>query len=100
MLRQGYDSFQYLSISSVIDRRRAQYYRAFREVEASPTDLTYFALFNCQAVETAVDGLRQRVLREHGSAAVLERLRERHILLNDRQEALVKRLLRTARRPF
>ncbi|HVY60631.1 MAG TPA: Fic family protein [Planctomycetota bacterium] len=94
MLRQGYDSFQFLSISTVIDRRRAQYYRAFRQVEASPTDLTYFVLFSCRAVESAVEALRARVLHEYGSVAVLDPLRERHILLNDRQERPQRRLPR------
>lgn len=100
MLRAGYDSFQYLSVSSVIDRRRGQYYRAFREVEASPHDLTYFVLFSCAAAETAVEALRERVLAEFGAGAVLERLRERRVFLSDRQQAWLRRALRAPQRPF
>ncbi len=100
MLRAGYDSFQYLSISTVIDARRGQYYRAFREVEASPDDLTYFVLFSCAAAEAAVEDLRARVLREFGASAVFERLRERRIFLSERQQRWLRRVLGAPKRPF
>lgn len=46
LLQAGYDFFRSFSISGLISRERAQYYRAIRDVEESDGDMTYFVEYH------------------------------------------------------
>lgn len=94
MLKNGYWLFEYLSISRVILRRRAQYERAFLHAEIDDADFTYFLLFNLRAIETAVEETRQYVERKVAEDAEIEQQVQGDFELNHRQRAALSRALR------
>ena len=51
MLRQGYELFEFISISSVINKARGQYERSFLLSESDDNDLTYFLLAQVKVIE-------------------------------------------------
>jgi Fic family protein len=93
LLRSGYTSFRYLSISSSIVGKREQYYKAIRRCE-DERDLTPFVLFSCDIVREAIEGVRARLGREVAGIRLEQRLSDRGLHLNERQHALVRRLVK------
>jgi Fic family protein len=63
MLRSGYDTAQYLSISGPIETSRRSYYLAFAHTETDHGDLTYFVLHQLKVLRRATNDLREH-LRE------------------------------------
>lgn len=94
MLRQGYWLTEYVSISSVIKRARAQYDRAYLYTETDGNDATYFVLHQLKVLRLAIDELfeylRTKAEQLRQLAAQL-RLRDD---LNHRQLALVEHAVR------
>jgi len=93
MLRGGYWLFEYISISRVIHRRRAQYERAFLYTEIDDQDLTYFLTFHLHAVETALEELYSYLRRQNEDDAAIGAKLSRDRSLNHRQRAVLSRAL-------
>ncbi|MEZ4365563.1 MAG: Fic family protein [Kofleriaceae bacterium] len=94
MLRQGYWLTEFISISRVIKRARAQYDRAFIYAETDGNDATYFVLNQLKVVRTAIDDLFTHLRSKAGEVRSLEaRLRDAGDL-NHRQVALLGHALR------
>lgn len=64
MLKSEYWLMEYLSISRVIKRAPAQYYRAFLYSEWDEQDLTYFLQFNLRTIHLAIEELRKYLSRK------------------------------------
>jgi Fic family protein len=94
MLKHNYWLFEYLSISRVILRRRAQYERAYLYSEADDTDFTYFLLFNLRAIETALEETRKYVEKKAAEDAEIQHQLQGDFELNYRQRALLSRALK------
>lgn len=85
MLHQGYWLFEYISISEVLVRARAQYARAFLLVETDENDLTYFLLHQGDVIRKSLALLHAHLARRTTEQTVLMRVPG----LNHRQRALL-----------
>ncbi len=57
MLHQGYWLFEFISISSVINKARGQYEQSFLFSESDDNDLTYFLLAQVKVIQQAIASL-------------------------------------------
>ncbi len=94
MLKNDYWLFEYLSISRVILRRRAQYERAYLYSEIDGSDFTYFLLFNLRAIETALEDTRSYVERKAAADAKIQQQVQGDFELNYRQRAVLARAVK------
>lgn len=65
LLRKGYWLTEYLSISRLILRAKAQYARAYQYTEIDDHDLTYFLLFNLKTTKLSFEELRSYIQRKN-----------------------------------
>ena len=94
MLRQGYWLVEFISISRVINKARAQYDRAFVHAETDANDATYFIFHQLNVIRTAIDDLHVYLKRKSQEVRSVERrIRDREDL-NHRQIALLSEMLR------
>lgn len=100
MLKNGYWLFEYLSISRVILRRRAQYERAYLYAETDQADFTYFLLFHLEAIETALQETREYIERKAAQEHQVQELVRSDFELNHRQRAVLSRALKKSRAVF
>ncbi len=96
MLHQGYRLFEFISISSVINKARGQYERSFLLSETDDNDLTYFLLAQAKVIQQAITNLHAYLERKAGEVKSLERRLEGMDALNHRQLALLRHALRHA----
>lgn len=94
MLKHDYWLFEYLSISRVILRRRAQYERSYLYAEIDNSDFTYFLLFNLGAIETALEETRSYVERKAAEEHEVQDLVRNDFDLNYRQRAILSRAMK------
>ncbi len=89
LISQGYDYFEYLSVSKVIKEAPAQYARAYLFTESDGDDLTYFVVFNLRCLDRAVSLFENYVekTREQNNK-ILETIRQND-RLNLRQADLL-----------
>ncbi len=89
MLRQGYQLFEFISISQILLRSPSRYARAFLHTETDDNDLTYFILHQteviCEAVETLHAYVKHRTEELRSAGQRLRGLEG----LNHRQQALL-----------
>ena len=64
MLKEGYKLTEYMSISRVIAKSKANYEKSFRYVENDGNDMGYFAAYNLKALETSFQQLREYIQRK------------------------------------
>ena len=96
MLKQGYWLFEFISISSVINKARGQYERSFLLSESDDNDLTYFLLAQVKVIQQAIINLHAYLERKAGEVGALQRSLEGMHGLNHRQLALLRHALRHA----
>ena len=96
MLNQGYWLFEFISISSAINKARGQYERSFLLSESDDNDLTYFLLAQVKVIQQAITNLHAYLERKAGELGALQRRLEGMDGLNHRQLALLRHALRHA----
>ena len=64
MLKEGYKLTEYISISRVIAKSKANYEKAFRYVENDGNDVGYFVAYNLGALEKSFQQLRDYIQRK------------------------------------
>lgn len=96
MLHQGYWLFEFISISSAINKARGQYERSFLLSESDDNDLTYFLLAQVKVIQQAITNLHAYLERKAGEVGALQRRLEGMDGLNHRQLALLRHALRHA----
>jgi Fic family protein len=89
MLRHDYPLIEYLSISSVINKKRTQYLKAFLYSEMDENDLTYFIKFHLNAIQEALDEVVEYIKRKKREAALVDHLYAKFPTLNHRQWPIV-----------
>ena len=94
MLHQGYWLFEFISISSVINKARGQYEQSFLFSESDDNDLTYFLLAQVKVIQQAIASLHAYLERKAGEVGVLQQRLEGMGGLNHRQLALLRHALR------
>jgi Fic family protein len=94
MLHQAIPLFEFISISQVLLRAPAKYALAFLHAETDDNDLTYFILHQAEAIQSAVDALREYAMRKTASLWETERSLRLAGDLNHRQQALISHALR------
>lgn len=89
MLKHDYPLFEYLSISSVIKKKKVQYLKSFLYSEIDESDLTYFIMFHLKAIEEALDDvvgyIKRKKVEKQGAMDFLKH----YPSLNDRQLSLL-----------
>ena len=96
MLKEGYKLTEYMSISRVIAKSKANYEKAFRYVENDGNDMGYFVAYNLGALEKSFQQLRdyiQRKQREKRAASSFMMAGN----INQRQALILQRLKRFGR---
>lgn len=91
MLKEGYKLMEYMSISRVIAKSKANYEKAFRYVENDGNDMGYFVAYNLGALEKSFQQLRdyiQRKQREKRAASSFMMAGN----INQRQALILQRL--------
>lgn len=89
MLRKGYESFEFISISKHIKEKQTKYYRSFLYTEADDSDLTYFIIYNLNAILTAVDSLKAYISEKQTKKGEVSKLMSKHEDLNYRQKQVL-----------
>jgi Fic family protein len=99
MARSGYWLCEYVTISRILKKARAQYARAYLYSESDDNDATYFILYQLKVLLVAIQDLHiylARKAREIREADDLVRKASKlHAALNPRQLALVNHALKT-----
>ena len=91
MLKKGYWLTEYLSISRIIYKSKAQYERAFLYTEHDDFDLGYFVQYNLNVFNKAFEELKLYLDRKSKEQNAL--LEYRISVLNERQIQIVKMLV-------
>ncbi len=89
MLRHDYPLIEYLSISSVINKKRTQYLKAFLYSEMDDNDMTYFIMFHLKAIQEALDDVVEYIKRKKSEAELVDHLYARLPTLNHRQWPII-----------
>ncbi len=92
LLKSGYEFFRYFSISSLVAKERGRYYKAIRNVEEDPGDMTYFIDFYSDMLSRSVAEMEKH-LTHHVLADQRLRELEKAGALNKRQMDGAKWLL-------
>ena len=94
MLRQGYQLFEFISISQILLRAPARYARAFLHTETDENDLTFFILHQVEVIREAVEALHEYAKRKTAEQRAAEKRLRGLEGLNHRQQALLAHALR------
>jgi Fic family protein len=93
MLHQGYLLFEFISISSVINKARGQYEQSFLFSESDDNDFTYFLLAQVKVIQQAIASLHTYLERKAGEVGALQQRLDGMEGLNHRQLALLRHAL-------
>lgn len=98
MARQGYWLCEFVSISRILRKARAQYARSFLYTETDENDATYFILYQLRVLLRAIDDLHTYLTRKTAELRAADDLVRRSTWLraelNPRQLALVNHALK------
>jgi Fic family protein len=98
MLRQGYWTMEFVSISRILKNAPAQYTRSYLYTETDDNDVTYFILHQLEAILKAIQDLFGYLEKKSQEMQSLERLVKRSSKLNEalnhRQMALLSRAVK------
>jgi Fic family protein len=98
MLRQGYWTMEYVSISSILKKSPAKYVRAYLYTETDENDVTYFIVHQLNTITKAIKELFKYLKKKADEVkdidGVVRKSQRLQKLLNYRQTALINRALR------
>ncbi len=98
MATSGYWLCEYVSISRILKKARAQYARSYLYTESDENDTTYFLLYQLKVLLTAIEDLHLYLARKakeiHDAEELVRRASAVHGTLNPRQLALVNHALK------
>jgi Fic family protein len=98
MARQGYWLCEYVSISRILRKARAQYARAYLYTESDDNDATYFLLYQMRVLLRAIGDLHEYLARKaaeiHEAEEIVRRASAVNAELNQRQLALINHALK------
>jgi Fic family protein len=98
MARQGYWLCEYVSISRILRKARAQYARSYLYTESDDNDVTYFLLYQMRVLIRAIDDLHSYLARKaremHEAEEIVRQASRVYAELNQRQLALINHALK------
>ena len=98
MLRQGYWTMEFVSISRILKNAPAQYSRSYLYTETDENDVTYFLLHQLKVILRAIEELLEYLRKKSDEHKELETLIQTSVKLkeslNHRQIALLTRALK------
>jgi len=98
MLKQGYWTMEFISISRILKSAPAKYTRAYLHTETDENDVTYFIIHQLGVINRAVNDLLGYLEKKSKEIKTVERLIRRspdiQKLLNHRQISLINRALK------
>lgn len=98
MLKQGYWTMEFISISRILKAAPAKYTRAYLYTETDDNDVTHFIVHQLEVIVRAINELLQYLERKAGEIRNVENLIRKspdlQRLLNHRQIALINRALK------
>ena len=104
MLRQGYWTMEFISISRILKQAPAKYARAYLHTETDDNDLTYFIIHQLEVIVKAINDFLKYLERKAQEIKSVEALiKNSHTLqklLNHRQIALINRALKKPEATF
>ncbi len=89
MLKHDYPLIEYLSISSVINKKRTQYLKAFLYSELDDNDMTYFIMFHLKIIQEALEDVVEYIKRKKLEAKAVDYLYAKFPTLNHRQWPII-----------
>jgi len=90
LLKHRYEFFRYFSISSIIQETRQRYYKVLKDMEDHEADMTYVLLYMAESVMRAITVILERITERYRRDLVFANVRERNIVLNERQTRFLK----------
>jgi Fic family protein len=90
LLKHGYEFMKFFSISKAIAAQRSAYYQSILNVEKNNSDLTYFLLFSTKMILNATTDVETEKIKQKNFTSFLIDIKEKGIVLNERQERLFK----------
>ncbi len=99
MLKQGYWTMEFISISRILKSAPAKYTRAYLYTETDDNDVTYFIIHQLEVINRAISDLLIYLEKKSREIKSVEQLMRKspdiQNLLNYRQAALINRALKT-----
>lgn len=99
MLKQGYWTMEFISISRILKSAPAKYTRAYLYTETDDNDVTYFIIHQLEVINRAISDLLIYLEKKSKEIKFVEQLISKSLdiknLLNYRQVALINRALKT-----
>jgi Fic family protein len=92
LIKKGYWLIEYMSVSRIILRSKAQYARAYQYTEFDENDLTYFLLYNLKVIRIALEDLKKYIERKNKERDEMLSLL-RNTDYNDRQIVILQELI-------
>ncbi len=98
MLKQGYWTMEFISISRILKSAPAKYTRAYLYTETDDNDVTYFIIHQLEVINKAIKDLLLYLENKSKEINTVEQMIRKsphlHNLLNHRQIALINRALK------
>jgi len=98
MLKQGYWTMEFISISRILKSAPAKYARAYLHTETDDNDVTYFIVHQLDVINQAIKDLLVYLENKSNEINTIEQIVRKsphlHKLLNYRQIALINRALK------
>lgn len=94
MLRQKYWLFEFISISNILRKAPAQYYRSFLHTESDENDLTYFIIAQAKVICDAIQALHGYIDHKTKELHELEQHMRTLDLFNHRQAEIIKHAIK------
>jgi len=99
MLKQGYWTMEFISISRILKSAPAKYTRAYLHTETDDNDVTYFIVHQLDVINQAIKDLLSYLENKAKEIYTVEQIIRKspvlHKLLNYRQVALINRALKS-----
>lgn len=98
MLKQGYWTMEFISISRILKTAPAKYTRAYLYTETDENDVTYFIVHQLEVINRAINDLLDYLKRKSNEIKTIEQIIKKspdlRKILNYRQIALINRALK------
>lgn len=93
-IAQGYDLFEFISISQIIKHAPVKYGRSFLYSETDDNDLTYFIIYHLDVIRRSLEQLHEYLQKKAAQMQQTEAMLRASVALNHRQIALLGHALR------
>lgn len=94
MLHRGFWLFEFISISTILRKAPMKYARSFLYTETDDNDLTYFIVYQAEAIQRAIEELHAYIDRKTAEVRESESKLKALRMFNHRQTGLIRHALK------